>query len=96
VHFLKFYFNDSQFDCHWQFVQTLPNARLEWIEECGHVPHLEQPDKTAETIAAFISSDLKANTPTNRQTQPGPTYIIGAGFVGALAVAQALSMMPSN
>jgi pimeloyl-ACP methyl ester carboxylesterase len=27
-----------------KFVETLPSAELMWIEECGHVPHLEQPE----------------------------------------------------
>ena len=27
-----------------KFVDTLPSASLSWIEECGHVPHLEQPE----------------------------------------------------
>jgi hypothetical protein len=27
-----------------KFVETLPSATLVWIEECGHVPHLEQPE----------------------------------------------------
>lgn len=35
----------------------MPNAELRWVEECGHVPHLEQPDKTAELISDFLSSD---------------------------------------
>ena len=27
-----------------KFLDALPNARLHWIEDCGHVPHLEQPE----------------------------------------------------
>jgi pimeloyl-ACP methyl ester carboxylesterase len=27
-----------------KFLETLPTASLTWIEECGHVPHLEQPE----------------------------------------------------
>lgn len=27
-----------------KFIDTLPTASLVWIEECGHVPHLEQPE----------------------------------------------------
>jgi pimeloyl-ACP methyl ester carboxylesterase len=27
-----------------KFMETLPSATLVWIEECGHVPHLEQPE----------------------------------------------------
>ena len=40
-----------------QFVEELPDAELQWIEECGHVPHLEQPDETASTIRNFLTSD---------------------------------------
>lgn len=40
-----------------KFVETLPNAQLQWIEECGHVPHLEQPEVTAQLISDFLLSD---------------------------------------
>lgn len=40
-----------------KFIESLPDAELRWIEECGHVPHLEQPQQTAETIYDFLSSD---------------------------------------
>jgi pimeloyl-ACP methyl ester carboxylesterase len=39
-----------------KFVDQLPNAQLRWIEECGHVPHLEQPDQTADAMQEFLSS----------------------------------------
>lgn len=39
-----------------KFVEQLPNAQLRWIEECGHVPHLEQPDLTAYEIQEFLST----------------------------------------
>ena len=35
------------------FEQNLPNARLQWIDNCGHVPHLEQCQITAESILDF-------------------------------------------
>jgi pimeloyl-ACP methyl ester carboxylesterase len=35
------------------FEQNLPNAQLKWIENCGHVPHLEQAKITAELILDF-------------------------------------------
>jgi len=38
-----------------KFMETLPDAQLKWIEECGHVPHLEKPQDTADAIADFIS-----------------------------------------
>ena len=34
----------------------MPNARLLWVEECGHVPHLEQPDETARAIMDFVKN----------------------------------------
>eukprot|EP00535_Pseudo-nitzschia_heimii_P002340 CAMPEP_0197191182 /NCGR_PEP_ID=MMETSP1423-20130617/22910_1 /TAXON_ID=476441 /ORGANISM="Pseudo-nitzschia heimii, Strain UNC1101" /LENGTH=434 /DNA_ID=CAMNT_0042643747 /DNA_START=144 /DNA_END=1448 /DNA_ORIENTATION=+ len=40
-----------------KFVEELPDAELQWIEECGHVPHLEQPEVTASTILKFLSSE---------------------------------------
>lgn len=36
-----------------QFQQKLPNSRLEWLDKCGHVPHLEQAAATAELILDF-------------------------------------------
>ena len=32
------------------FADNLPNSRLQWIENCGHVPHLEQHQTTATAI----------------------------------------------
>lgn len=40
-----------------RFLSELPKAQLRWIEECGHVPHLEQPLVTAQEIAEFLKSD---------------------------------------
>jgi pimeloyl-ACP methyl ester carboxylesterase len=37
-----------------KFVETLPDGELRWIEECGHVPHLEKPDETAALIREFL------------------------------------------
>lgn len=37
-----------------KFLDTIPKAELKWIEECGHVPHLEQPQETANAIYSFI------------------------------------------
>lgn len=38
-----------------KFLEVLPDARLRWIEECGHVPALEQPDALVSAIEDFIS-----------------------------------------
>jgi pimeloyl-ACP methyl ester carboxylesterase len=32
------------------FYQALPHSTLHWLENCGHVPHLEQPEQTAKII----------------------------------------------
>lgn len=44
-----------------KFMETLPNDEneLHWIEECGHVPHLEQADVTADVIYNFMKKDVK-------------------------------------
>jgi pimeloyl-ACP methyl ester carboxylesterase len=36
------------------FEQLLPQATLEWIEACGHVPHLEKPAETAQRILTVL------------------------------------------
>jgi len=37
-----------------KFREKLPNARLEWIDECGHAPMMEHP----ETFALFLNEFL--------------------------------------
>lgn len=36
------------------FEQTIPNSTLIWMPDCGHVPHLEKPQETAEHILRFL------------------------------------------
>ena len=36
------------------FQQQIPNCQLIWLDRCGHVPHLEQPQITAKAIAQFV------------------------------------------
>lgn len=38
-----------------KFLEVLPDAQLTWIEECGHVPALEQPDALVSAIKDFLS-----------------------------------------
>ena len=33
-----------------KFEKTIPKAQLTWVENCGHVPHLEKPEETARAI----------------------------------------------
>ncbi|KAL3929476.1 MAG: hypothetical protein SGBAC_012193 [Bacillariaceae sp.] len=69
-----------------QFVEEMPNASLTWIEECGHVPHLEQPEETAEAILSFLTSEVGPSRKGNVQNEP--PYALGAGVIGALGLAQ--------
>jgi pimeloyl-ACP methyl ester carboxylesterase len=38
------------------FQQAIPTSQLIWIDRCGHVPHLEQPQLTAAHILKFGSN----------------------------------------
>jgi len=42
-----------------QFQQAITHSKLIWIKDCGHVPHLEQPQITAEHILNFITEQRK-------------------------------------
>lgn len=37
-----------------EFVAQLPQAQLTWIDDCGHVPHLEKPKETADAICGWF------------------------------------------
>lgn len=42
-----------------KFVEQLPQCKeLKWIENCGHVPHLEKPAETAEAILSFLGDKV--------------------------------------
>jgi pimeloyl-ACP methyl ester carboxylesterase len=36
------------------FQEALPKAEVIYVEDCGHVPHLEQPSFTADAIRSFL------------------------------------------
>ncbi|MGF1542552.1 MAG: alpha/beta fold hydrolase [Pleurocapsa sp.] len=36
-----------------KFERTIPHSQLVWIDNCGHVPHLEKPQVTAQEILKF-------------------------------------------
>lgn len=38
-----------------KFYRHLPQSQLVWIEKCGHVPHLEKPEVTAQEILSWRS-----------------------------------------
>lgn len=37
----------------YKFAKAIAQSKLVWIQDCGHVPHLEKPQITAEHILAF-------------------------------------------
>lgn len=37
-----------------EFSDRLPDARLHWLDECGHAPMIEKPDEFTKAIAAFL------------------------------------------
>ena len=37
-----------------KFAKNIPNNQLVWIDQCGHVPHLEKPEFVATEIIEFI------------------------------------------
>jgi len=38
-----------------RFEKVLPDGQLVWVEDCGHVPHLEQASVGAQHVLAFVS-----------------------------------------
>jgi pimeloyl-ACP methyl ester carboxylesterase len=36
-----------------QFMGTLPDARIAWLDECGHAPMMEKPDEFARAVLGF-------------------------------------------
>lgn len=67
-----------------KFIETLPDAELQWIEECGHMPHLEQPSRTAAVIAHFLTQ--RVNGPY-RDVKLASNQLLGVGLAGAAALA---------
>jgi pimeloyl-ACP methyl ester carboxylesterase len=49
-----------------RFQQTIPHCELVWVPECGHVPHLEKPQITAQAISRFIQNLENQLTKTER------------------------------
>ena len=47
----------------YKFQDAIANSQLIWIENCGHVPHLEQPQITAEHILQFRDKQAENLSP---------------------------------
>lgn len=59
-----------------QFLQVLPDARLQWLEECGHCGHLEKPGECAGAILDFVLPDRSAD---ESQEEAAVTAGVAAG-----------------
>ena len=95
-----------------KFIEELPDAELKWVEECGHVPHLEQPEETASTILNFLTSErvvkaTAAAAKTKRKNGASivsngdgpldiPPLVIGGGFLAAISGAYLLEEVIAN
>jgi pimeloyl-ACP methyl ester carboxylesterase len=40
-----------------KFQKEIPHSKLIWIKECGHVPHLEKPQITAQSLLEFCHTN---------------------------------------
>ena len=49
------------------FYEKLPDARLKWIDKCGHAPMMERPDKFVRHLKPFLKQ--LEHTKANKNTQ---------------------------
>jgi pimeloyl-ACP methyl ester carboxylesterase len=42
-----------------QFIDALPDAQLVWVDQCGHVPALEQPQQLLQAVQEFVGLKKK-------------------------------------
>lgn len=46
-----------------EFCEGLPDARLHWIDECGHAPHIERPEVVRGVLETFLDEiEARART----------------------------------
>ena len=45
-----------------KFAAAIADSQLLWIPQCGHIPHLEQPQLTAEHICTFLNRSIDSST----------------------------------
>ncbi len=38
-----------------KFLALMPNARLDWIDKCGHAPMMERPEQFASIMTSFLN-----------------------------------------
>lgn len=95
-----------------KFVEEMQDAELKWIEECGHVPHLEQPEETASAILSFLTSEkvraataaaakskgIRINSVNNDNNSDtvAPSLLLGGGFLGVVSGAYLIEEILKN
>ncbi|KFM27905.1 2-hydroxy-6-oxononadienedioate/2-hydroxy-6-oxononatrienedioate hydrolase [Auxenochlorella protothecoides] len=65
-----------------QLVEALPGARLVWVEDCGHLAHVEHPDVVASHVLEFVG----ARAQDARARHAGDDSVPGNGFRAAEGV----------
>lgn len=53
------------------FLKEMPNAKLKWIEKCGHAPMMERPDEFTNFMQEYLST---FNTNKNQSTDYEENY----------------------
>ncbi len=66
-----------------QFEAALPRGRLAWVEECGHVPHLEQPDVLAALVLDFMGATPQATQGNASQSEEEAVVAVSAQQQGS-------------
>ena len=41
-----------------QFKAAMPRCTVSYVEDCGHVPHVEQPEQAAHLLVEFINKHV--------------------------------------
>ncbi len=79
-----------------KFLDTLPDAQLQWVSECGHVPHLEQAAVTAEKIVQFLTSEKFERKISDSDTTNEPIIVAGSLAAAAALVGTATSLLQGS
>jgi len=71
------------------------DVEVVWVEDSGHVPHLEQPEATADIISDFLTSDKfltskEAAGAAQGESNNFPTLAVGVSAVAAAGLAATL------
>ena len=60
------------------FADRLPDARIAWIEACGHAPMIEHPDAFNEALLTFLAEVVPAGGQRHGHSGNGTIHKVGA------------------